>query len=127
MKYWKLSEAEAMIPQLEAIFEEVAELAAQAQAKAAALQKARGAAEAALERAQLEFLASQTTERLQKIADLGAVPKGLEPALVDFPSRVEGRDAFLCWRLGEKRITHYHGFDEGFAGRRPLPEAGPAA
>ena len=51
---------------------------------------------------------------------LGAVVKDLDAGLVDFPARVEGEDAFLCWRLGEDEIAYWHGPDEGFAGRKPL-------
>ncbi|MDQ3645948.1 MAG: DUF2203 domain-containing protein [Actinomycetota bacterium] len=40
--------------------------------------------------------------------------------LVDFPSEVEGREAFLCWRLGEEEVAHWHSPDDGFAGRRRL-------
>lgn len=123
MRYWKLSDAEALIPELEKTFADIAELGAQAQMKTQALERlGERPAEAAIERAKLQYLAKEITARLQGIADLGAVPKGLEPALVDFPSRVNGKDAFLCWRLGEKKITHYHGFDEGFAGRKKLPK-----
>ena len=77
-------------------------------------------AQAAIDRSQLQFLAQGINEWLAMIAELGATPKGVQPALVDFPARLDGRDVYLCWRLGEKRITHFHGTDEGFAGRRPL-------
>ncbi|GAB4143647.1 MAG: hypothetical protein Tsb009_14840 [Planctomycetaceae bacterium] len=41
--------------------------------------------------------------------------------LVDFRSRAEdGRDIYLCWKLGEEEITHWHELDAGFAGRQPL-------
>jgi len=26
----------------------------------------------------------------------------------------------LCWKLGEDDIGHWHGLEEGFAGRKPL-------
>ena len=51
---------------------------------------------------------------------LGAVVKDPDSGLVDFPARVEGEEAFLCWRLGEDEIAYWHGLDEGFAGRKPL-------
>ena len=131
MRYFTVEEAEALIPQLEQIFEAVAELTAQAEVKVASLRRRADAGEtdpaaAAIERSQLQFLAQGVNERLEKIAELGGLPKGVQPALVDFPFRLEGRDAFLCWRLGEKRITHYHGENEGFANRRPLPRRRPS-
>src|SRR6266851_4094409 len=36
--------------------------------------------------------------------------------------QVEGRTVLLCWKLGEKGITHWHGTSEGFAGRKPVDE-----
>jgi len=131
VRFFSVEEAEALIPRLEEIFESVAELAAQAEAKAAALrrQKPAGPAEEAalaIERSQLQFLAQAIDKRMHEIMDLGAVPKGIEPALVDFPGRIGGKDVYLCWKLGEKRITHYHGLDEGFGGREPLPRRKPS-
>lgn len=49
-----------------------------------------------------------------KMERLGLVVKGLW--LVDFDTG----DGYLCWRYPELRIGHYHGYDEGFSGRRPL-------
>lgn len=120
-----VKEAEALIPELEKIYAAISEIVARAEAKSAGVRRleAEGAAEAVLviERSQLKFLAGSVNEWLQKVADLGAEPKGLSPALVDFPHRLAGRDVYLCWKLGDKKITHYHRSDEGFAGRKPLP------
>lgn len=41
--------------------------------------------------------------------------------LVDFPAIIEGREVLLCWRSDEDAITHYHGFMDGYAGRKALP------
>lgn len=51
-----------------------------------------------------------------KMERLGLVVKGLW--LLDFDTG----DGYLCWRFPELRINHYHGYHEGFAGRRPLAE-----
>ncbi|MFI5363591.1 MAG: DUF2203 domain-containing protein [Elusimicrobiota bacterium] len=131
MKYFSIDEAEALIPELEKIFEAVAELAAQAEVKSASLRRRQeeddsDPAAAAIERSQLQFLAQGINERLQGIVELGAMPKGIDPALVDFPHRLEGRDVYLCWRLGDKHLTHYHGMDEGFSNRQPLPRRRPS-
>ena len=58
------------------------------------------------------------------IGELGGVVKDLYTGLVDFPSLRGGRDVMLCWRLGEEEVGHWHGLDEGFAGRKPLPPGG---
>jgi hypothetical protein len=51
-----------------------------------------------------------------KMERLGLVVKGLW--LVDFDTG----DGYLCWKFPELRLGHYHGYDEGFAGRRPLQQ-----
>ncbi|MEK7389064.1 MAG: DUF2203 domain-containing protein [Elusimicrobiota bacterium] len=129
MRLFTVAEADALIPALEKIFEAVAEITAQAELKAEALRRRQDSgqedpATSAIERSQLQFLAQGINEWMQKIVELGAVPKGIDPALVDFPSRVEGREAYLCWKLGEKRVSHYHSAGEGFSARKPLPKRG---
>jgi len=51
---------------------------------------------------------------------LGALAKDPDSGLVDFPARVEGEEAYLCWQLGEGEIAYWHGVNEGFAGRKQL-------
>ena len=46
--------------------------------------------------------------------------RDLETGLVDFPAIVDGRPAYLCWRLGEPQVAHWHSPDDGFQGRRRL-------
>lgn len=125
MRYFSLQEAEALIPELEGIFEKIAEIVARAESKSEHIRglEATGADPAGLEieRAQLKFMAAGVNEWFQKIVDLGAIPKGLSPALVDFPSRLKGREVYLCWKLGDKKIAWYHGLEDGFGGRKPLP------
>jgi hypothetical protein len=40
--------------------------------------------------------------------------------LCDFNSLMDGREVFLCWRLGEPEVLFWHERDAGFAGRQPL-------
>jgi hypothetical protein len=57
---------------------------------------------------------------LQELEAVGCVFKGFDAGLVDFHSLRGDQVVFLCWRLGEERITHWHELDAGFAGRQPL-------
>lgn len=59
-------------------------------------------------------------EYLQELIDLGAEPKSASEGLVDFPSLLDGRMVYLCWRLGETEVMHWHEMDSGFAGRQSL-------
>lgn len=126
MNHFTLAQAEALIPELETLFKRAALLRDQAEKRADSIRALEDAgadpAKTALERGQLQYLVNRVNECLAEVSSLGAVPKGLEPALVDFPHRLGGEEVYLCWRAGEKRITHYHGVEEGFAGRRALPK-----
>jgi hypothetical protein len=57
---------------------------------------------------------------LQELEAVGCVFKGFDAGLVDFYSVREDRVVFLCWRLGEDRVTYWHDLDAGFAGRQPI-------
>lgn len=69
----------------------------------------------------LDGLAIEVREALQRIAALGGVTKDLEMGLVDFPGLVDGETVNLCWKFGEAAVRFWHGLDEGYAKRRPLP------
>ena len=56
-----------------------------------------------------------------RINEVGAFVKDLDHGLVDFPARRGEEDVLLCWRVGEDEVAFWHGLDEGFSGRKPLP------
>jgi hypothetical protein len=62
----------------------------------------------------------QVRDALGEIDSIGVQVKDLSIGLLDFPCEVEGQTILLCWKLGEKSITHWHGTEEGFAGRKPI-------
>ncbi|HEY7691485.1 MAG TPA: DUF2203 domain-containing protein [Gaiellaceae bacterium] len=64
--------------------------------------------------------ATELARVLDEIQAQGVIVKDLDSGLVDFPSVREGREVLLCWRLGEDEVAFWHGYDEGFAGRRPI-------
>jgi hypothetical protein len=59
-------------------------------------------------------------EDVEALAAAGIILRDPDGGLVDFPSRREGRTIYLCWRLGEDRVDHWHDASSGFAGRRTL-------
>ena len=61
-------------------------------------------------------------DALAEIDSIGVQVKDIDIGLLDFPCAVEGQVILLCWKLGEKSITHWHGTQEGFAGRKPIDE-----
>ena len=67
--------------------------------------------------------ADRINRYLLELESVGCVFKGFEAGLVDFYSLREDRPIFLCWRLGEERITYWHEIDSGFTGRQPIDGA----
>jgi len=49
----------------------------------------------------------------------------IDQGLIDFRAEMDGREVYLCWKLGEERIDWWHELDAGFAGRQPLPRQAP--
>ena len=70
--------------------------------------------------AAVERLTGRIQTRLQEIVRLGGAPKDLGLGLVYFPHLRNGQVVNLCWKYGERVITHWHRLDEGFAARKPL-------
>jgi hypothetical protein len=67
---------------------------------------------------------SRTLERVAELMDRlrgwGVELRDVSIGLVDFPAFIEGREAFLCWRLGEPEVAYWHFPEDGFPGRKPL-------
>jgi hypothetical protein len=68
----------------------------------------------------VEDEAAAVARCIEGIQELGGMVKDLDTGLVDFLHSRDGEDVLLCWRLGETEITHWHGLEEGFAGRKPI-------
>lgn len=71
----------------------------------------------------VEEVASEIGRLVADLEAAGVQVKDLDRGLVDFPARhpESGELVLLCWHLGENRVAFWHGLDEGFAGRKPLP------
>ena len=57
-----------------------------------------------------------------ELSDLGVELKDPLSGLADFRTLVDGREAYLCWKLDEAEILWWHELDSGFSGRRPISE-----
>jgi hypothetical protein len=57
---------------------------------------------------------------IDELHAFGCELKDPDMGLIDFLSVRDGREIYLCWRLGEDRIRFWHDLDTGFAGRQPL-------
>ena len=76
------------------------------------------------ERAQIEDAFEDDRQRLlamnEELEQLGVELKDPVTGLLDFRAERGGEEVYLCWRLGEDCIDHWHELETGFAGRQPL-------
>jgi hypothetical protein len=132
-KVFTVEQANAMLPLIRAITLDLTALAhdvmerrerLSAFAKRGALNKQKGRDPYADELDQMQQTLASDSQRLHEFIDelreLGVEPKGALDGLVDFPAILDGRHVYLCWRLGESEVTHWHDLDAGFAGRQSL-------
>jgi len=74
----------------------------------------------AFRRAEREKTVRAIKDSIGEISAAGVQVKDLDTGLLDFPCLLEGKLVLLCWKLGEPDIGHWHGLEEGFAGRKPI-------
>ncbi len=79
-------------------------------------------AKLAQRKAERDKAVQRAKDAVAEIDAAGVQVKDLDIGLLDFPCMVEGEIVLLCWKLGEKGITHYHGTNDGFAGRKPIDD-----
>jgi hypothetical protein len=65
-------------------------------------------------------LAGAAAACVEHLESLGVLVKDADLGLVDFPAIREGSPVLLCWHVGEPAVGYWHGYDEGFAGRKPV-------
>jgi hypothetical protein len=70
---------------------------------------------------QIDVVAKEINDFLNELEEIGCVLKGFPDGLVDFYGKLDGRDIFWCWKLGEEEIRHWHELEAGFTGRQEIP------
>jgi hypothetical protein len=63
---------------------------------------------------------ARVAELIDRLNEWQVELRDLETGLVDFPAQVDGRMAYLCWKLGEPEVRYWHSPEDGFRGRRLL-------
>jgi hypothetical protein len=70
----------------------------------------------------MQGLIDQMQAGVARLIEMDVTLRDIATGLIDFPALVSGRPVWLCWRLGEDDIAHWHPHDEGYDSRRPLSE-----
>jgi len=130
IKLFSVEEANAMLPLIRAIARDMVALSRDVVERRERLSQINDHRESSSrdpygdEVAHIEQELEKDIERLNEYAhellQLGVEPKGATEGLVDFPSKMDGRIVYLCWRYDEPEILYWHDIDGGFAGRQPL-------
>ena len=119
-KYYTPETANRALPLVRAIARDVRETALELEAQYARV-----------DRCAPGPLLTRTEERMHQVRDrlaglltelhqLGVELKDPFQGLLDFRAERDGREVFLCWRLGEASVGHWHDLEAGFAGRQPI-------
>ena len=69
---------------------------------------------------QMESERGRLRAYVAELRELGVECKDPGQGLIDFPSEQDGEVVYLCWKLDEPEVLHWHPLDAGFTGRRPL-------
>lgn len=119
-RYYTVEEANALLEDLRGRLERIREARRKVVGSAERLKRGATANGGGVEgSASLEAMAVLRSE-VEDLTARGIVLRDADTGLVDFPTRREGRLAYLCWRPDEDRVAHWHEVDSGFGGRRPL-------
>ena len=81
------------------------------------------AEETAHSKAELEIEEAKLSVFIEELVRLGIELKGPD-GLCDFPCLRDGKEVYLCWRLGEPEVLYWHEKNAGFAGRQMLDRPG---
>ncbi len=73
-------------------------------------------------RLRMQGVIDQMQAGVARIDELGVTLREIETGLIDFPALVNGRQVWLCWRLGDDDIAWWHELSDGFGGRKALAE-----
>jgi hypothetical protein len=123
-KYFTLEEANALLPVIREQLAKLQDIKRRFEEKYTELQQLReaDAGEDIIfsRECEIEFLQIEAKTYIKNFQNKGVQLKSIEMGLVDFPALIDGEEVFLCWKQGEETITHYHGVDDGFAGRKKL-------
>jgi len=129
-KFFTVAQANATLPLIRAIVTDVTRLAQELQERYDRLRRVLPSEKAVIDEAHREELVhiqedlERGQERMreyeQELVGLGVELKDYQTGLIDFPCWMDDHEVFLCWRLGEPEVAHWHEVDAGFAGRRKL-------
>jgi hypothetical protein len=130
MKLFSRERANALIPKLEPLLQELLmlrrDLAIKLLESDPALHHAPprrprlAAARSALPPPRFGELKHEIGRLIYRIETYGCLVKDIDLGLVDFPAMRGDEPIYLCWKLGEASVAYWHGPNEGFVSRKSV-------
>ncbi|THF77103.1 DUF2203 domain-containing protein [Cohnella fermenti] len=132
-KQFTPDEANALLPELRSNLLQLQGIMSEYETRYMELQKMKAGADSKIasggagprffeEEGKLDFMSMEIDLFVENFKRQGVYLKMINPGLVDFPAVLEGEEVLLCWKEGEERVDHYHSMEDGFRGRKRLPE-----
>jgi len=132
-KRFSLDEARAMLPLVRSIVSDICQVFRNVTGRRSDLHRLlrRGAKssgqvyadEVEESRADLQEEYDQIWQFRAELESLGVLLRQPEEGSIEFPTVLDGREAFLLWRLGDEGIHFFRDADSPQATRTPLPPA----
>ena len=125
-KYFSVEEANSIVGKISPVVQELVELKKKIELRVPGLKPILGkiSSNGGGNKNLAEHL--ESIERMEQLVSAlqsaGCILKDINMGLIDFPYLKDGREVYLCWKLGEKRIGYWHEIDAGFAGRKPIDD-----
>lgn len=68
----------------------------------------------------LNDVVEQLQDYVDELSAIGADLKDYRTGLIDFVGTHQGREVYLCWKLGDESVQSWHELEESFSSRRPV-------
>ncbi len=136
MKYFTVEEATALIPKLEGIIRSLREIFEKLRSNQSAMASLSGAqgtqgqsgnghniwqeGRARALKGEREEIEVRLKRSMDEVSSLSVEIKDVNAGLADFRAIRDGREIYLCWKVGEDSIEYWHELDTGYASRQPL-------
>ncbi len=121
-KYFTVDEANQLLPLIEPLVEQLLEKRAMASRKGQQIPQLKDIRSdiGGREASDLFLIFTEIERLIKRVQAHGCIVKNIHAGIVDFLADHNGRDVFLCWKVGERRVAHFHDLHSGFNGRQPI-------
>jgi hypothetical protein len=114
-----LEQANRALPLVRRIVTDIVKTREQATQLQGLLESSSGSAHKGIQQ-DLDVAIDKLHTYLDELTEIGCELKDFQSGLVDFIGHHQGREIYLCWKLGEETIGYFHEMTTGFAGRIPV-------